>query len=132
MIFTTWPFLVFMVLVFAAYWWLTPARWRRGFLLLASLVYFTYNYAAHTLLLGGLTLAVYGLGALIVACRGQSAAQGRERFWLIVGLLLCAGTLCFFKYSRMLEGIANGLIHEMDYDAALPVPRFLVPLGISF
>ncbi len=132
MIFTTWSFLVFMAAVLVVYWWLTPARWRRACLLLASLVYFTYNFPLHTLLLGGLTLSVYGLGRVIVAVREQEDGRKTARTALIAGLVLCAGTLAFFKYSRMIVGIGNGLLHEFDYDRLLPEPRFLVPLGISF
>ncbi len=132
MIFTTWPFVVFMAFVLVTYWWLVPASWRRGFLLVASLAYFTYNYPSHTLLLGGLTLAVYAIGNLIFALRERGEPEQRARATLIAGLLLTTGALCFFKYSRMLVGMWNGVLHEFDFDSRIPEPRFVVPLGISF
>ncbi len=133
MIFTTWPFVVFMAVVFVCYWWLVPAKGRRPFLLLASLAYFTYNYPAHTLLLGALTVSIYTLGNLIFAFKSKEQAGNRARTVLICGLVLAAGTLAFFKYSRMIAGVINGAGSYLDFSrTTLSYPHYIVPLGISF
>jgi alginate O-acetyltransferase complex protein AlgI len=131
MIFTTWPFFCFMTIVFVGYWWVVPARWRRPFLLVMSLAYFTYNYPPFTLLLGGLSLAVYLLGLLIFALQAKDAAT-RAKAALIGGLILCAGTLAFFKYSKLAVGVWNSFAGFAEVGAKLPLPKLLVPLGISF
>jgi len=132
MIFTTWPFVLFMAVVFVVYWWGIPARWRRGFLLLSSLAYFTYNLPIHTLLLGGLTVAVYMTGCLLFALRVAPDAAGRARAVFVLGIVLCAGTLAFYKYSRMMAEAWNALGRSLDLGFWVPVPQLTVPLGISF
>src|SRR5436305_1262457 len=109
MIFTTWPFLVFMSVVFVCYWWVVPGRYRRGFLLLASLAYFTYNYAPHTLLLGALTIIVYAISNTIHHLRAAESGAQRARIAFVVGVVICAGALCFYKYSRMALGVYNAV-----------------------
>src|SRR5262249_42630894 len=132
MIFTTWPFLVFMTFVFVTYWWCVPARWRRDYLLLVSLAYFTYNYPPHTLLLGALTLFVYGIGQLIFLQQAHAAPARLPKAALIVGLVVCTGALVFFKYSKMFVGVWNDGVKLLTLGPTLPLPQFVVPLGISF
>src|SRR5438128_997652 len=124
MIFTTWPFVVFMAFVLGVYWWGVPAGWRRGFLLAASLAYFTYSYPIHTLLLGGLTVTVYAIGSTLQTIRTEESARTRARALLVSGLVLCAGILGFFKYSRMLAGVWNAALQELSLHAKLPAPQF--------
>ncbi len=132
MIFTTWPFVVFMSLVFILYWWIVPSRFRREFLLFASLGYFAYNFLPYALLLGVLTIIVYYIGILIFRFKegisGASAAKGA----LITGLVLSTGTLAFFKYSRMLVETFNSASRFLESSIRYPLPHIMVPLGISF
>jgi len=131
MIFTTWPFFFFMAAVFVCYWWAVPARWRKPFLLLASLAYFTYSYPPHTLLLAGLSATVYLIGNAIHRARHEGARASARRL-VIVGIAVCAATLGVFKYSAMLVGLWNGAVLAASPSLRLDVPKLLVPLGISF
>ena len=132
MIFTTWTFCAFMLLVFAGYWWVVPSSWRGAFLLIASMGYFTYNYPPYALLLGTLTVIVYAIGNLIWALQKRDAPKTQIKFTLGVGLLLCAGVLFFFKYSRMFALSYNSALRSLEIGQSMDVPSFLVPLGISF
>jgi alginate O-acetyltransferase complex protein AlgI len=131
-IFTTWVFCVFMTMVFVCYWWIVPTIWRRPFLLAASVAYFTYNYPPYTLLLGILTLVTFMLGNLILVLKLQEPGSKRSRTALIVGLALSLGTLGYFKYSRMFVASWNASVDRLEIGSHLPMPGFLVPLGISF
>lgn len=121
-----------MSFVFIMYWWVVPSRFRREFLLIASLCYFAYNYLPYALLLGILTAIVYYLGILIFRFKdgisGSAAAKGA----LITGLLLSCGTLGYFKYSKMLVETFNAASQFMESSIRYPLPHILVPLGISF
>lgn len=150
MVFTTWPFAFFMTFVFVTYWWLVPRRWRAGFLLVASFAYFTYNYPPHAILLAALTLFVYGLGRLILAWtphntageseslhdvdqkRQRDMTGERRRIALVTGLVVCCATLAFYKYSPLLLTTWNSASRSLSLDASLPIPKLLIPIGISF
>jgi alginate O-acetyltransferase complex protein AlgI len=163
MVFTTWPFAFFMAFIFVTYWWVVPHKFRAGYLLIASIAYFTYNYPPHAILLGALTLLVYGLGRLMISLRDRmtkaetesltpteqadSAASSSEpatgdakltslkhsyKMTLVVGLVICALFLCYYKYSPMLVASWNSIAKSVDPDATFPVPKLLVPIGISF
>ena len=132
MIFTTWPFCIFMLLVFVGYWWVVPASWRVGFLLTASMAYFTYSYPPYALLLGTLACIVYAIGNLIFALQKRDAPKAHIKFVLTAGLVLCAGVLFFFKYTRMFALSYNATLRSLEIGQSIDVPNFLVPLGISF
>ncbi len=139
-----------MTFVFIVYWWLVPRGFRAGFLLLASFGYFTYNYPPHAILLALLTLFVYSLGFLMLRIRPQiksaEEADGalleplspsvdlrlRYKAMLVAGLIVCAGILAFYKYSGMIAATLNALFKPLDIDAAIPIPKLLIPIGISF
>ncbi len=132
MIFTTWPFLVFMTFVFVCYWWLVPAGWRRAFLLLMSLAYFTYSYPPYALLLGSMTVIVWGIGSLLFDLKERDAPPGQQKAVLGMGLFLCIGVLVLFKYTRMMALTWNGFAKNYEMGSSINVPHFLIPLGISF
>lgn len=132
MIFTTWPFLLLMGFVFVCYWWIVPPAWRRLFLMLASVGYFTYNYPPHTLMLGTLTIIVWGLGRILLKQRTEGAPEQEVRTTLVVGLLVCTGVLGIFKYSKMFVQSYNGVMKATQLGSSLPIPDWVVPLGISF
>ena len=132
MIFTTWPFLVFMSVVFVCYWWLVPARLRQVFLLIASLAYFTYSYPPYALLLGIMTLIVWAIGGVLFDLRDRDAPPRSLKIALGAGLFLCIGVLVFFKYTKMLALTWNGAMKDYQLGSAIDVPHFLIPLGISF
>ena len=132
MIFTTWPFLVFMFVVFICYWWVVPAKLRRVFLLLMSLAYFTYSYPPYALLLGVMTVIVWGIGNVLFDLRDRDAPPRSLKIALGVGLFLCIGVLVVFKYTRMMALTWNGAMKDYQLGSQIDVPHFLIPLGISF
>jgi alginate O-acetyltransferase complex protein AlgI len=151
MVFTTWPFAFFMLFMFVVYWWVVPFKWRAAFLLAGSLGYFTYNYPPHAVLLLLLTVFVYGIGRIILSYRPIPVVAGTEagalaekagvlradaserRKWLLgFGLVVCAATLCYYKYTPLAAATWNSLSDRFGLDASTPIPRLIIPIGISF
>lgn len=107
--------------------WLLPGRWRNGWLLLASLLLYAWGGVSYSLLLLGSITVNYALGRAI----GAAGSRPRRRAWLGVGLLLNLGALGVVKYGRFAVAEANRLL-ELGGLPAYPLPRILLPLGISF
>jgi alginate O-acetyltransferase complex protein AlgI len=125
MLFTTFPFLVFFVVVFAVYWTLKGHRARMVWLLLASL----YFYASWNPWLVGL-IAFSASVDYVVALKMEQVQSPRGRrllLFLSVGTNL--GLLAFFKY-------VNFFLDTIGWAAGLPAGRLglniILPLAISF
>jgi len=125
LIFTTYWFHVFAVVVVAAYWLL----WRQGlriwFLALACLV-FHYHFAGPA-----------GMAPIIILMIVTYAAGRSRRRWACnTAMGLCVGTLCLYKYAVFLIGavvgpLDQGLAGHLSQSAVSLLPA-LPPLGISF
>lgn len=137
MLFNSFTYLVFLPIVVAIY-WVVPARFRTGLLLLASYLFYMNWIPAYGLLIVFLTLVNYGLGLAI------AKAKERKRLILIIGLCFNLGALCFFKYANFVAEnvwtIVSGTNHFLNsqmpnwaiYNWDKPVVNVLLPLGISF
>ncbi len=151
MVFCSWPFVQFFVVVFAVYWlapWhrlrLTVALpWRGGaarpafvltgdegrvwWLLAASFYFYASWNKWLALLIVASTLVDYGIG------RGLEALQSNQlrRSLLLFSLAANLGLLGYFKYSNFFLASlydAFGFWH----DPSRPLLDILVPVGISF
>ena len=126
MIFTSYDFLVFFLIVFALYWLAKRRQWQNLILLAASYVFYGWVHPWYALLLAFSTLADYGLALAI--------ARWRERTSLFVtlSLLLNLGVLGFFKYFNFFhEGFAS-LLSGLGIQSDVLLVRVLLPVGLSF
>ena len=99
--------------------------WRIGnaFLLLASLLFYFWGEGSGVLLLVASIVANFCFGLAISKSQGQSV----RRALLALSIAANLAALVFFKYSGFLAESANGLL-----GTSLPIPRIVLPLGISF
>jgi len=120
MTFTSWPFALFVAIVFVAY-YLPPVRPFQAYLLvLASLFFYGYGQAQ---LLPMLALAVLGTYLfLLLAWRDRA-------IWLPVGIAFNLGLLAFFKYKFLFFDPAAISTGNSVADFLLRLP---LPIGISF
>lgn len=130
MLFNTFQYGAFFIIVFTLH-WLMPRSWRRPFLLLASLYFYASAIPQYLVLIIGLTVFNYGLGLWIASARGRLRVA---LLWVdIIGNL---GTLGYFKYTGLvLSSIKPLLVHLPLLHAATSDPflvNILLPLGISF
>lgn len=126
MSFLSFDFLLAAILALAAFYAL-PLRWRPGFLLAASLLFFALAGPVYLPLIVLLTL-----GDFFLARAMPAAGPGRRRRLLAAGLLLNAGVLVFFKYAAWLDALAAALWPAWGRQLAAFRGGLLVPLGLSY
>ena len=123
MLFSSIPFLYYFLPLVLAVYFLTPARFRKAMLLLASLIFYAWGEPKYVLLMLASILSGYGFGLLQERYRGQKGAK------LVCGLSVAVSLsfLLYFKYADFfLENFnaATGL--------GVPLLRIALPIGISF
>ena len=123
MLFSSIPFLYYVLPLVLAVYFLTPARFRNAVLLLASLIFYAWGEPKYVLLMLASILSGYGFGLLQERYRGQKGAK------LVCGLSVAVSLsfLLYFKYADFfLENFnaATGL--------GVPLLRIALPIGISF
>lgn len=127
----------------------TPRKWKRYFLLAASLL---FSFAVSGGMAGYLLLTVvssYFFGRWqehVLALQQKELAETektkkkavkkkyliKQKRILILAALLQIGGLLVLKYSGFFAKNINALFDALSMDCSLPVPHFLVPVGISF
>jgi alginate O-acetyltransferase complex protein AlgI len=119
------PYLVFLALAVAVYWLLRP-RFRRVFVLLASLVFYaswSFVFVAIPVFMAGL---VYVFGTCI------QADTARAKRWSRLGIVCVLVPLIFFKYRVLLLANLTWLTilfgaHHLSWASTIALP-----VGISF
>lgn len=152
MAFVSVEFILFLILVCGIY-FILPFKYRCGWLLLASYIFYILSSPKGTAFLLFSTLSVWGAGLLM----GNADRQAREcaaaaevpltraekkeikaestskkkRIMLLV-LLVNLGILVFLKYYTFFADIADGVLSRSPLSFQMPVLRLFLPLGISF
>lgn len=126
MLFVTQKFLVFFLVVFAAYWAL-PWKRARVWLLLVASYYFYYCFNEWlALVVASSSVADY----LLARGMDSFARPAVRRLLLIASLVMNVGLLCYFKYVNFfldsLFAIGGIPAHERF------VLEIILPVGISF
>lgn len=124
MIFTQYWFIEFAAIVLPVYWLLRWPLARLLFLLLACAV-FHGHYAGAA---GVLPVIVLGITVYFLGLTGNPKA-------CIAGIVLCAGTLVFYKYTEFLcSGLLAFLSPSLSVKAVDSYTRHIpgIPLAISF
>jgi len=129
MLFPTFNFLLFFLVVFGASWALLRwPQWRKYFLIAASYFFYAYwNWKFMGLLLAS-TLINY-TGAIMVA---RTDHPGWRKVWVGITVALNLGILGFFKYyGFFLEQLAD-VLAEVGWERDLLLMEIILPVGISF
>ncbi len=129
MIFTTIPFVFFLVIVLASYWALPSDRWRHPFLLLANFFFYGWWDWRFTGLLALVIFISYTSGIALERFSEDSSIR-KIILWITCGLLL--GVLAYFKYSNFFLGSLKGLIEQMGGRVGWSTLKIILPAGISF
>lgn len=126
MIFTSYDFLIFFIIVFSLYWLARRRQWQNILLLVASYVFYAWVHPWYALLLGLTTLTDYGLGI------GIARHRTRSRRYLTLSLLLNLGLLGFFKYYNFFSEDLVAALTGLGIQADALLVRVLLPAGLSF
>ena len=125
MIFHSLDFLVFFVVVTAAYWCL-PHRGQNVLLFVASYVFYGYVHPWFLILIATSTTIDY------CAARGMEAWPQRNKAFLWLSIVSNFGMLGFFKYFNFFVDNVHGVLAALGVAGPQPALRLLLPVGISF
>ncbi|HJN13702.1 MAG: MBOAT family protein [Pirellulaceae bacterium] len=125
MLFHTWPFFLFLLVVLAVYLALRRTRLAVWWLFVASYLFYGWWNPLYLLLIFYSTLVDYF--AVILMDRGR-----HKKLWLWVSLVSNLSLLVFFKYSGFVTDNLNSLLTAAGVGVQLDAPDVLLPVGISF
>ena len=127
MLFTTFDFVLFFIVVASVYFAL-PHRFRWMLLLASSYFFYMCWKPAYVILIMTSTLIDYSAGRLMGPAGSKT---GRKKF-LVLSLVTNLGLLFCFKYFNFFNAALKDLLGVVDLPLDLPRLNVLLPVGISF
>lgn len=152
MLFTSYSFLLFLLVVFVVY-YIMPGRFQWMFLLLASYVFYFFSGAGNLCYILFTTASTYFITRQIqrlkdiqAAClkerKGEMNREERKAYkerekkkqwrWLLVCLILNIGMLAVVKYTNFAIYNINGILGLVKSSGRLSFLDIALPMGISF
>jgi alginate O-acetyltransferase complex protein AlgI len=128
MIFTTLPFLVFLLLVLAVFWTMRSDRWRHPFLFFANFFFYGWWDWRFVLLLLAVVVIAYFIALRISPAAGTAAG----RRWVALGCVLLVGILGYFKYTGFFADALARALEAIGGSAGWTTLNIILPVGISF
>ncbi len=121
MLFSSITFLYYFLPITIIAYFLTPARYRNGTLLLASIIFYAWGEPKIVFYMILTIIVNYALGQLM------EKSSRYKKIWLLISVLFCLGSLGYFKY-------ADFFIENINAVTGLSIPLLKVglPVGISF
>jgi D-alanyl-lipoteichoic acid acyltransferase DltB (MBOAT superfamily) len=126
-IFVSWEFVTFFVVVAAAYFCL-PLRLRWVWLLGASLFFYASAGPLFLIKIVAATAVTYAIALQLEKATGST----RRQLLMGAGVGLLVLNLFVFKYASFLNESTRTLLAAFNIDYAAPSFQLLLPLGISF
>ena len=127
MLFNTWEFGLFLVVVLVAYY--ASARVTQNRLLLvASYVFYGWWDWRFLGLIVISTFVDYGVGLAL----GRTSAPVKRKRLLLLSVCVNLGILGFFKYFNFFIESTGAVLEAAGLNAHLPVLSIVLPVGISF
>ena len=128
MLFNSLTFVVFFVIVVAAYWSIGSWNVRKNLLVVASYVFYGAWNPPFAALLFSTTAMDFWLGRRIAKAKGQRP----RRAWLVGSVCMNLSMLGFFKYGNFLLQNFQWLLARIGIIYQPPHLDILLPVGISF
>lgn len=126
MLFNSWHFFVFLIVVLLVHGALIRfPRWQRWSLVAASAYFYGQWHWAYLSLIYLTVVSDFFIGKAIPASKNPKRLIG-------LSLLVNLSILGFFKYSGLLNETVLQLIHMLGVDAAWDFWHVVLPVGISF
>ena len=126
MLFNSFVFLGFLIVVLIVYWSLQQRRAQNGLLLGGSLFFYAWGEP----ILVSLILACAATG--YVVARGVEARPDRAKWFLVAGSSVALGILFVFKYFNFFIEAVGGLFDQIGLPFQETTLRLVLPIGISF
>jgi alginate O-acetyltransferase complex protein AlgI len=127
-LFNSWSFIGFFLIVLLHYYVVPSWRARKGILLVASYLFYAAWNPPFVVLLWISTVVDW------LAARGIHASQSRRKRQLLLAVSLAVnlGLLGYFKYGTFLLDNFLVLVHSLGWNLSLATPSIILPVGISF
>jgi len=125
MLFHTWTFVLFFVVVYPVYLGLKHTRFKLPWLLLASYVFYGWWNPYYLILIAWSTTVDY------LAVMGMARSR-RRKPWLVLSIVNNLGLLGFFKYGDFVVETLNALLAWLGAPFTIPSPGVLLPRGIPY
>lgn len=129
MLFNSYTFLfVFLPITLVGFWSLGRSRsWAKGWLVLMSLVFYSWWNPPFVLLILASILVNYAVGYQLGRWYLNTARTGARRGLLALGVVLNLSAILYYKYARFLQLTSNAW-----FGTHWPLLDVFLPLGISF
>jgi alginate O-acetyltransferase complex protein AlgI len=126
MLFNSFHFLIFFIVVTTAY-FILPHKYR-WILLLAGSCYFYMAFIPVYIAILGFTIIIdYFAGIFLETTQGN-----KKKWFLTASLLANIGVLALFKYYNFLNENLSVLLHLFGLSNSIPYLSILLPIGLSF
>jgi len=130
MLYNSYGFLLFFIIIFCCYWFLSfrNLELQNIYLLLSSYIFYGSFDWRFTGLLFLISMFAYFVAIRIAASSGKQ----KKRLWLYSGIIIDLATLAYFKYEAF---FADGLIRmlsSLGFQSDPVTLQFILPIGISF
>ena len=125
MLFHTWPFLIFFLIVYPVYLVVKGTKLRCIWLLAASYVFYGWWNPLYLFLIAYSTFVDYSAVRIM-------ARWGHKRLALFLSITNNLLLLGFFKYAGFVTENINAVLGRLGTEYAVPEPDILLPVGISF
>lgn len=128
MLFNSYTFIVFFLVVLAGYYLARSWTVRKGILLAASYVFYAAWNPPFVVLLWFSTVVDW------LAAKGihASSSRSRRRLFMVVSFVSNLGLLGYFKYGGFLVDNFLLLMRALGLHLSLASPNIILPVGISF
>ena len=125
MLFHTWPFVLFFLIVYPTYLAVKRTRLRVPGLLVTSYFFYGCFNPIYPFLIAYSTLIDYSAAA-------RMEKSGRRKAWLVVSVVNNLAVLGFFKYAGFITDNLNVLLSSLGIGYVVPPPGIALPVGLSF
>ena len=130
MVFSSYQFIIFFLIVFFGYFLLNQTRFHlagRAWLTASSLFFYAYWNIAYLPLLLGSVFFNFIVGRHLFPNQESKSLPFSRRFILVFGIFANLALLGYFKYTDFFIENVN-VVFDIDY----VLPQIILPLGISF
>ncbi|HET6427695.1 MAG TPA: MBOAT family O-acyltransferase, partial [Phycisphaerae bacterium] len=128
MLFHTWIFAAFFLLVYPVYLAVKRTRLRAPWLLLASYVFYGAWNPLYLILIVYATVVDYTAVCLMARTR----RKGFRALWLLVSVANSVALLSQFKYAGFVTDSLNAALSWLGAGLVLPAPGVIWPIGFEF
>ena len=132
MLFHTWVFLIFFLVVYLGLYLLRSTRLWLPWLLVASYVFYGWWNPYYLLLVLYSTLVDYLVVAWMDRCPPAKGWRSRRMLLLVVSLVNNLGLLGFFKYANFVIDNLNSLLTRLGAGVEFASPEAVMPFGWSY